>query len=853
MIQNIENQSYIESYLNNKYRSSFSFGDCVSRPINIWKLHFDQSVVSHHRLIIDIKKLKGVVEAQVNHIIENRATLPNDPNISSQWQYVNTGSNGGLVDADIDADDAWDITTGGVNMAGDSIVVCVIDDGADLSHPDWGNNIWTNSSEIQGNGIDDDGNGYVDDHQGWNTDNNSNDISGGTWGGSHGTPVAGIVGAQGDNQIGVSGVNWNVKIMVVIGGGNEADALSAYSYPLVMRKLYEQSNGAKGAYVVSTNASWGVNYGKAADAPLWCAMYDSLGSYGILSAGATANLNVNVDVDGDLPTQCPSDYLIAVTNMDRTDTKVGAAGYGATTIDIGAFGADAYTMEKGGSYGGFGGTSGASPHVAGAIALLHSSPCAEFSQLIDNDPVLGARLIKKYILDGSDPNSSLSGITVSQSRLNIHKALMEIENRCGTFSCLEPMLLKVDSLKSGKAWISWSSPPGATSFEIQYRDKNTSTWKIDSSNQTSVLLDSLPLCKNYEIIVRTKCDTLGYSPFSDTLDISTSGCCQVPVNLSLVNKTETSAKVDWDSVYAQNTIYNLMYDELNVGSWTTITGILTNTYQIMGLDTCTNYQLKVQADCDGQATAYSSILDFNTEGCEACLNPNYCPSEGDQVVDEWIDGVVLGNIQNNSGSNNGYADFTSLSTRLFKDSTYSMTLTPGYSSSSYDEYFAVWIDYNQDSDFEDNGEEVYLSSSSTLTAINFNFSVDPNAKLGSTRMRVSMKYNSAPDACEASIPYGEVEDYCVEIDTLTSSIDISELSSPQLNIYPNPFKEVLQLKDLKLGGQLSITNVLGELVYTSHVTSINMLINLEELVKGPYLLKYEHGDLVKYRRVIKTQ
>ena len=72
--------------------------------------------------------------------------------------------------------------------------------------------------------------------------------------------------------------------MIVVGGGNEADAIAAYSYPLAMRKLYAQTNGQKGAYVVSTNASWGIDYGKAADAPLWCAMYDSLGKYGVLNA-----------------------------------------------------------------------------------------------------------------------------------------------------------------------------------------------------------------------------------------------------------------------------------------------------------------------------------------------------------------------------------------------------------------------------------------------------------------------------------------------------------------------------------------------------------------------------------------
>src|SRR5690606_36199811 len=141
--------------------------------------------------------------------------------------------------------------------------------------------------EIPNNGIDDDGNGYVDDFLGWDADAADDDITGGTFGGGHGTPVAGIVGAKGNNGIGVTGVNWNVKLMIVVGGGNEAQAIAAYSYPLSLRKLYNQTGGQRGAFVVSTNASWGIDFTQASTAPLWCAMYDTLGAYGILNAGAT--------------------------------------------------------------------------------------------------------------------------------------------------------------------------------------------------------------------------------------------------------------------------------------------------------------------------------------------------------------------------------------------------------------------------------------------------------------------------------------------------------------------------------------------------------------------------------------
>src|SRR5690606_27888318 len=142
---------------------------------------------------------------------------------------------------------------------GDTIVVAIIDDGINPNHPDIQGNLWNNRHEIAGNGIDDDLNGYVDDVLGWNTYSTpmNDNITGGSWGGGHGTPVAGIVGAKGDNNVGVAGVNWNVKLMIIVGGGDQADALTAYGYVLASRKQYNETNGEKGAFIVSTNASWG--------------------------------------------------------------------------------------------------------------------------------------------------------------------------------------------------------------------------------------------------------------------------------------------------------------------------------------------------------------------------------------------------------------------------------------------------------------------------------------------------------------------------------------------------------------------------------------------------------------------
>ncbi|MGY3793058.1 S8/S53 family peptidase [Aquimarina sp. 433] len=391
----------------------------VSKSLNIWKFSFDENKTPMKAILNNVSKNRNTQIVQVNHIITKRATTPNDAEFDRQWQYFQAN------DKDIDAEEAWDITTGGTTANGHEIVVAVIDDGIQFDHPDMKDNIWMNTQEIADNGIDDDGNGYIDDVKGWNTATNDDNV--GDLG--HGTPVSGIIGAKGNNGIGVAGVNWDVKVMAIDGGtGVEEEVIRAYSYALDNRKLYNETNGAKGAFVVATNASWGVDFGQPGDAPLWCELYDTLGENGILNAGATINDDQDIDVVGDLPTACPSDFLITVTNMNQNDEKVQFAGYGKTTIDLGAHGENAFTITSGSGYGGFGGTSGATPHVTGAIALLYSAPNTSFAELAINDPEEAARKVRGYILDNVDPNTSIQDITTTGGRLNLYKSLQALMN-----------------------------------------------------------------------------------------------------------------------------------------------------------------------------------------------------------------------------------------------------------------------------------------------------------------------------------------------------------------------------------------------------------------------------------------
>jgi hypothetical protein len=392
----------------------------LSRRMNIWQLRFDAASVNEARLLSMMREERDVIAVQFNHYVELRNT-PDDPLFGQQWNLHNIGQvGGGTPGADIRATNAWDLATGGVTAGGDTIVIAVIDQGFDLSHEDI--HYHKNYLEIPGNGIDDDENGYTDDYDGWNAIDNSGNIPSDY----HGTHVTGIAGAAGNNSIGVTGINWNVQVLPVKGySGVESIVVAGYTYVLEMRKRYNESDGAEGALIVSANSSFGINNGQPANFPLWCAMYDSMGAAGILHATATANSTVNVDVVGDMPTACPSDYMISVTNTTATDQKNPSAAYGDTTIDLGAPGTTIMSTLPGNTYGTKTGTSSASPHVAGAIALIYSLPCSVLADDYKNDPAGAALRIRDFILEGVDSlgDLSVSFPTVSGGRLNVYNSL----------------------------------------------------------------------------------------------------------------------------------------------------------------------------------------------------------------------------------------------------------------------------------------------------------------------------------------------------------------------------------------------------------------------------------------------
>ena len=391
----------------------------LSERMGIYLFRYSQErVVSDQVILQEVKKHKLVLEAQFNHYVELRETEPDDPSYPDQWALKNTGQLNGVIDADIDATDAWDTNTGGISSLGDTIIIAIIDDGFNLGHDDI--DFWENYHEIPGNGIDDDNNGYVDDYRGWNAYSSTGTITSK----DHGTHVTGIAGAIGNNGVGVTGVNWDAKILPVMGSTQiESVVVEAYGYVYAQRAKYNETSGAAGAYIVVSNCSFGVNYGQPEDYPIWGAMYDSLGRLGILSAGATANMNVNIDEVGDIPTAFQSDFLITVTNTTMQDEKYLSAGWGPESIDLGAPGKNIFSTKQGNSYGYKTGTSMSAPHVSGVVALMFAAAGPGFMQSYQDHPEELSLLIKHYILQGTDELPSLVDSTVSGGRLNVHQAI----------------------------------------------------------------------------------------------------------------------------------------------------------------------------------------------------------------------------------------------------------------------------------------------------------------------------------------------------------------------------------------------------------------------------------------------
>jgi serine protease len=357
--------------------------------------------VSVEEALARYRKDPSVAYAEPNYIVQHTETIPNDTRFNELFGLHNTGQSGGLLDADIDAAEAWDITQGSSD-----VVVAVIDTGLDYTHPDLVANAFVNLPELNGTpGVDDDGNGFVDDVHGVNAITGTGDPFDDN---DHGTHVSGTISAAGNNGEGVAGVNWRAKVIAckflnAAGSGAIADAIECMDYFLEMK-----TRPTNPVNIVATNNSWG-------GGGFSQGMLDAILAHdaaGMLFVAAAGNSNQNNDVTANFPSNYESPNVIAVLATDRNDQKASFSSFGARTVDVGAPGAAILSTIPGNAYASFNGTSMATPHVAGLAALIKAA-----------NPARTAAQIKNLILTGGDVVPGTDAEVMSGRRINAFGSL----------------------------------------------------------------------------------------------------------------------------------------------------------------------------------------------------------------------------------------------------------------------------------------------------------------------------------------------------------------------------------------------------------------------------------------------
>lgn len=332
---------------------------------------------------------------------------------------------------------------------------------------------------------------------------------------------------------------------------------------------------------------------------------------------------------------------------------------------------------------------------------------------------------------------------------------------------------------------------------------------------------------------------------------SSTPTCDVPSNLSASSVTTTSADLSWTGSAASYIVDHRIAGTTN---WTSSVTSVTS-MSLSGLTDGSNYEFRVTADCGSLTSTPSAIANFTTLAAEV----TYCSSSAQYANEEWIERFEFNSIDNTSGSNNGYADYTALSTNVSAGSSYAYGITPQWSGRNYNEGYDIWIDFNHNGDFNDSGEHVVSVGKTRSSYISGTFAIPSSSTNGATRLRVTLKYNGNANSCEY-FTYGEVEDYTINISGGSASARIAaalplsdEHQFDNTLIYPNPVKgRLLVNMSVRNKAEVSIRTTTGQVIVTkTFAKDEEMIMNVSQLKKGLYIVTIkEEGNTHNARLLV---
>ena len=369
-----------------------------------------------------------------------------------------------------------------------------------------------------------------------------------------------------------------------------------------------------------------------------------------------------------------------------------------------------------------------------------------------------------------------------------------------------------------------------------------------TTTATTFAVTGLTASTAYTFNVRAKDAAGNVSVNSNTVNVTTLApaadtTAPTAPTLSASGTTQTTTNLSWSGATDNVAVtgYDVLRNGVVIGSTTTATA-----FAVTGLTASTTYTFNVRAkDAAGNVSVNSNTVSVTTT---AVATVTYCTASANSTADERIGRVQLGTINNPSTGAAGYEDFTSLSTNLVRGTANTITITPTWTGTVYNEAYRVYIDYNKDGDFTDAGESVYSRARTTATSVSGSFTVPAATALGSTRMRVIMRYNTTPTTPCGTFDFGQVEDYTVNI-TSTAREEVSN-NQISFNLYPNPVKgDVLNISNLEVDSTYTIYNMVGQELGKGKIE--NESIYVGSLSAGTYLIEVSNANGSSSKRFIK--
>ncbi|WP_310379485.1 reprolysin-like metallopeptidase [Flavobacterium sp.] len=366
-----------------------------------------------------------------------------------------------------------------------------------------------------------------------------------------------------------------------------------------------------------------------------------------------------------------------------------------------------------------------------------------------------------------------------------------------------------------------------------------------STAATTFAATGLTASTAYSFYVITKDAAGNVSPASNPVNVTTltpdTTAPTAPTSLVAAGTTSNTTNLSW--VASTDDVAVTGYDVYQNGVFKATTA--TTTYAVTGLTASTAYSFYVQAkDAAGNNSTASNTVNVTT----LVNTVSYCTSQGNSTANERIGRVVFGTINNVSTGTAGYENFTAQSTNMTRSTANTITITPSWSGGTFNEGYAVFIDYNQDGDFTDSGETVFTRSKSKTTPVSGTITIPAAALLGATRMRVSLKYNGTATSCEV-FTRGQVEDYTVTIVSAAKENETSKSIVSEIKLYPNPTTSIVNITSVSENATYRVINLLGQEIAKGKVE--NGTVSVLKINSGNYILEISDNGTTTTKRFIK--